>query len=164
MSRDDQLARIIDRHGGNGYGLLVVREARNAGIPISLGCALVEQESGFRNVFGNDPVRTGQIRGGDVTKARYARYKVLRRSGRGMQGVGLTQLTWFEFQDQADKLGGCWKPTYQLRVGFRVLRELIEKHGQADGIAKYNGSGQAAERYSREVRAKQNRWHDRLTK
>ena len=164
LSRDQHLAEIIDRNGGNGYGRLIVAEARRAGIPISLGCALVEQESGFRNVFGHDPVKTGQIRGGKVTRLQYTRYKALRALGRGMQGVGLTQLTWFGFQDEADRLGGCWKPTYQLRVGFRLLHDLIDKHGQADGIARYNGSGEAAERYSREVRAKQSRWHDRLTK
>jgi hypothetical protein len=164
MSRDDQLARIIDRHGGNGYGLLVVREARNAGIPISLGCALVEQESGFRNVFGHDLVKFGQIRGGKVSRLRYLRYRTLRKLGRGMQGVGLTQLTWFAFQDQADRLGGCWKPTYQLRVGFRLLADLIREHGQVDGIAAYNGAGPAADRYSHQVRSKQSRWHDRLTK
>lgn len=164
MTRDEFLALIIDARGGNGYGRLIVQEARRADIPISLGCALVEQESGFRNVFGHDPVKFGQIRGGKVSRARFLRYRLLRKLGRGMQGVGLTQLTWFEFQNQADKLGGCWKPTYQLRVGFRLLHDLIDKHGQADGIARYNGTGAAADRYSREVRAKQSRWHDRLTK
>ena len=138
--------------------------SRRAGIPISLGCALVEQESGFRNVFGHDLVRRPQIRGGKVTRARYARYKLLRRTGFGMQGVGLTQLTWFAFQDEADRLGGCWKPTYQLRVGFRILAALIFEHGQSEGIARFNGSGDAADRYSHSVRAKQSRWHDRLTK
>lgn len=162
--RDAHLAELIDRNGGHGYGRLVVAEARRAGIPISLGCALVEQESGFQNVFGHDPVKTGQIRGGKVGRASYLRYKAMRKAGRGMQGVGLTQLTWFEFQDAADKLGGCWKPTYQLRVGFAHLHALIERHGQVDGIAKYNGAGAAADRYSREVRARQSRWHDRLTK
>jgi hypothetical protein len=162
--RDAHLAEIIDRFGGNGFGLKVVQEARRSGIPISLGAALVEQESNFRNVFGHDPVKTGQIKGGPVTRARYLRYKAMRKAGRGMQGVGLTQLTFFAFQDRADKLGGAWKPANQLRVGFQLLRDLIEQHGQAEGIARYNGTGPAAERYSREVRAKQNRWHDRLTK
>lgn len=164
MNRDAQLAGIIDRHGGNGYGRLIVEESRRGGIPISLGCALVEQESGFHNVFGHDLVKRGQVRGGKVTRTRYARYKLLRKLGRGMQGVGLTQLTWFQFQDQADALGGCWKPTYQLRVGFNLVRELIGEHGQVAGIAAYNGRGLAADRYSHEVRAKQSRWHDRLTK
>lgn len=61
--------------------------------------------------------------------------------------VGLT-LTWYAYQDQADRLGGCWEPRFQLRVGFGLLHDLTRRHGLADGIRRYNGSGSAAVAYS----------------
>lgn len=164
MTRDDQLARVINRHAG--HGALIVREARTADISVSLACALVEQESGFENVFGHDPVRLGQIRGGKVTRLRYRRYKLLRRLC-GNQGVGLTQLTSPGYQDAADRLGGCWKPTYQLRVGFGTVAGLIRRYGQHHGLAAYN-AGEVGWRagcgYADSVEARAQRWHDVLAR
>lgn len=158
--RDLALAVKAKRHGAN-YSLRIVREARRAGIPISLGFALVEQESGFRNVFGHDP--TIFVGAGKVTRKKYLQYRLARDASaprrRLMQGVGPTQLTWFEFQDAADKLGGCWKPACNIRFAFRHLAELMKEKGEAGGIAAYNGSGPAAQRYAVQVRAKQRKWH-----
>lgn len=72
--------------------LRIIREARRAGIAISLGFALIEHESGGKNIFGHDP--TIYVGAGDVTKAKYLAYKRQRgSSGRGgMQGVGPCQL------------------------------------------------------------------------
>jgi hypothetical protein len=157
-----KLARVIDRNGGNGFGVLVVREARLAGIPISLAAALVEQESNFRNVFGHDPMKChAHVQGQPVTRRRYKHYRK-HRPACGMQGVGLTQLTWFEFQDLADKLGGAWKPSNQLAVAFDLVKSLTANHGLSDGLRRYNGSGPAAVEYSKEVRAKARRWHERF--
>lgn len=166
MTRTGKLAVAVDVHGGNGYGAVVVREARAAGILVSLGCALVEHESGFKNVFGHDPVRRPQLHspaGGvlGVTHARYRRYKLLRRLC-GAQGVGLTQLTAPGFQDAADRLGGCWKPTYQLRVGFMDLARMVALHGEERGLASYNageGNWRAGLAYASAVRALQHDWH-----
>jgi hypothetical protein len=135
-----------------------VSEARAAGLDPALALALVERESAFRNVFGNDPVEPPQARGGAVTRAAYRRYRELRDRGHGAQGVGLTQLTWPSFQDDADRIGGCWKPRAQLRVGFRVLASLIDARGTREGIAAYNGAGPRAERYATEVLAFAERW------
>ena len=52
--RDLVLARRAKRHGAR-YSLRIIREARRAGIPISLAFAIVEQESRFLNVCGHDP-------------------------------------------------------------------------------------------------------------
>jgi len=163
--RDLRLARRIRRHGGR-YALRIVRAARRAGLPVSLACALVEQESSFRNVFGHDRDRWGRCIwpcGGRVTRRKYLIYRWRRRRGHGMQGVGLTQLTWYEFQDRADRLGGCWKPRNQLRVGFAVLVSLMRRHGKRRGIARYNGRGPAARRYARRVLRRQRRWRRLLT-
>lgn len=168
MTTEQQLAREIDRRGGNGHGRLIVAQARAHRLPVSLACALVEHESGFRNVFGADPVRN-PVRSRSnshplaVSRARYLAYRAFRRQGLGMQGVGLTQLTWWEFQDHADRLGGCWRPEAQLRVAFRDLKDLTAAHGLHDGLKAYNGAGAAAEQYAWTVARIARRWHVELT-
>ncbi len=162
VARDVQLAIRARRHGAR-YSLRIVREARRAGIPISLGFALVEQESAFRNVFGSDP--TIFAGAGKVTQRKYQEYRRRRGAsgGGGMQGVGPVQLTWYSYQDAADKLGGCWIPRHNIRVGFSVLAGHVKaKGGLTPGIAAYNGSGPAAQRYSSEVRRKMVQWHGKL--
>ena len=148
-----------------------IAEARNAGLDLAYACALLEKESGGgTNVFGHDrdrngryifPARDGAV---PVTEELYRQYKRRRgaRGEGGMQGVGPTQLTWWEFQDEADREGGCWKPAVNMRVGFRRLASLMRQHGEADGARRYNGSGPAAEAYSADLRAKARAWKARL--
>jgi hypothetical protein len=137
----------------------IILEARRAGIPVSLGFALVEQESGFRNVFGHDP--TIYVGAGKVTKSKYLAYKRARGT-RHMQGVGPCQLTWWQTQDAADALGGCWVPRHNIRQAFATLARNIKANGLHDGVRAYNGSGPKAEAYAGSVLAKQARWHKRL--
>lgn len=158
--RDIQLAYRAKRHGAR-YSLRIVLEARRAGIPISLGFALVEAETGFRNVFGHDT--TIFAGAGTVTRAKYLRYKAERKRTGAMQGVGPCQLTWYAYQDDADKRGGCWIPRHNIAAGFDVLAANIKAYGRAEGIARYNGTGPAAARYSRNVRQRAGVWHSRLT-
>jgi hypothetical protein len=160
--RDKQLAEKAKRHGAQ-YSLRIIREARRAGIPISLGFALVEQETGFRNVFGHDP--TIFVGAGQVTEKKYRAYRAKRGAtgGGGMQGVGPCQLTYYTYQDRADALGGCWKPQHNIRVAFEGLAANIKQHGMRDGIRRYNGSGPAAERYAQSVLERQRKWHERLS-
>jgi hypothetical protein len=160
--RDLELAKRANAFGAN-YSLRIILEARRAGIPISLGFALIEQESNFSNVFGHDP---GNHSGaGRVTKSKYEAYRARRGpTGRGgMQGVGPAQLTYYTVQDAADTLGGCWVPKHNIRVAFELLANLIAQHGEEQGLARYNGTGPAAQRYSRKVLERQAKWHRRLT-
>jgi len=157
--------RLIERLRAEGVlrPQAVVEEAKRAGLRLPLACALLEKESGGgRNVFGHDP--TIFVGAGEVTRAKYREYKK-RRVGSGnthMQGVGPCQLTWWEFQDTADREGGCWRPEVNMRVGFRHLFALINQHGEADGARRYNGSGDAAEAYSRDLLAKAKVWDAKL--
>jgi len=155
-------AVVLKRYGfKNPYTLLY--EADKAGISHVTAAALTEQETGTgRNVFGHDPVRNPAPKGGTVTKARYLEYKRNRKAGLGMQGVGPLQLTWWEFQDEADRLGGCWKVRYNYRVGFHHLAALIRQHGWHEGVKRYNGSGPAAENYRRAMKEKHTKWTKRL--
>ena len=81
---------------------------------------------------------------------------------KAMQGVGPCQLTWFSFQDDADKLGGCWKPQVNMRVGFQRLASLVRTHGDSVGARMYNGSGDAAVAYSADLLKKAAAWKARL--
>jgi hypothetical protein len=162
--RRRKLVQVIDHHLREPLGADLLREALAAGVHLSLACALVEQESGGRNIFGHDPVRFGQYgyrkdRTVKVTRRRYRRYLRLRKLGFGMQGVGPCQLTWWELQDEADRLGGCWRPEINMRVAFRRLKQLTDAHGEREGVAAYNGSGTAAVAYSSQVRARASNWH-----
>lgn len=159
--KDIALAVKAKRYGAK-YSLRIILEARKVGLPISLAFALVEKESGFTNVFGHDP---GNHSGaGAVTKSKYLAYKAQRGStGRGgMQGVGPCQLTYYSYQDTADRLGGCWKPRYNIQVGLGLLANHIRQYGKTAGIAAYNGSGPAAQAYARSVEQIATKWHNRL--
>lgn len=161
MSRDFELARKAQAAGAE-FSMRIVLEARRVNIPVSLGFALIEQESGFRNIFGHDP--TIFVGAGAVTADKYRRYKAQRGpAGRGgMQGVGPAQLTWFAFQDAADRRGGCWVPRHNIAEAFDILASLIRAKGRVRGIAAYNGTGAAAALYSARVMRKMRRWHKAL--
>lgn len=160
--RQQELSKIAKQHGARNYSLRIMIDAdRTEHVSKSLGCALIEQESGFRNVFGHDQ---GQpfAGAGTVTEAKYKAY---RRTG-GQQGVGPAQLTSHGYQNQADRLGGCWVPRHNIRVAFMTLDTLIGRYGVRRGLASYN-AGERGWRngldYAEEVLTKQQRWHRRLT-
>ena len=164
--KDEALIPKLKEHGLK-YPRMTLEEARAVGIPLSFALAFLQQESSGRdadgrskfglNLVGNDAVRN--IRGGFVTEARYREYLRKRRAGMGMQGIGPLQLTWWEFQDAADRMGGCWKPRFNMRFGFGLAKSLIKKHGRDAGVARYNGTGAAAQQYARSWREKQLEWH-----
>lgn len=132
--------------------LRMLLAARDAKLPLAAAAAcLIKETGGGRNVFGSDP--TIFAGAGEVTEAKYRAYLAQRGpKGRGgMQGVGPTQLTWYSFQDEADRLGGCWRPDVNMRVGFTLLADHIRRLGLEQGFAAYNGSGEAAERYGRDA-------------
>jgi hypothetical protein len=152
------------RKAGFVYPLITVQEADRTGLSLSAACALLEKESGKgHNVFGHDP--TIYAGAGKVTKGKYITYRTLRRNSGNklMQGVGPCQLTWWATQDEADRLGGCWKPRFNMRVGFSNMERLIHLYGNHDGPRRYNGSGPAAEAYAKDFEAKRRYWHRYLT-
>jgi hypothetical protein len=158
-----ELKKLLPDRADNGTATHILEACATTKLPLSYALALCEKEGGFRMVYGHDPVRNPAPKGGHVTRSNYAQYKRDRKAGMGMQGVGHTQLTWYAFQDQADALGGCWRPYPNLVVGFANLRRLINAHGKEKGAAAYNGTGPAAEAYGRDFVRKQEAWHRRLT-
>ena len=119
-ARDQALVEQLRRRGVR-FPQWTVVEARRVGLPLSYALAFLEKESSGRdrdgslkiglNLFGSDPVRN-PVKGGFVTQKRYRDYVAGRKRGLGMQGVGPLQLTWWEFQDMADREGGCWHPQH----------------------------------------------------
>lgn len=168
----------IARRYGIRNALVAIQEGKKVGIGPALAIAMLEQESHGKNVWGHDPTifiggydakhrrywTKRRSRRGYVNKRGYQEYKRQRASGSTprMQGVGPMQLTWWTTQDLADKLGGCWKPRYNIKTGFRILSANIKQYGLRDGIRRYNGSGAAAEAYARSVLARQDAWQRRF--
>jgi hypothetical protein len=157
-ARASGLGAAIDAAGGR-YGNIIAREAARSGLEPALVCAVIEQESTFRNVFGHDNVRN-PIKGGEVTEARYQQYLANRKAKLGMNGVGPMQLTWYTLQDRADALGGCWKVGPNIRVGCEYLSELIKAKGKQAGVQAYNGASGFA--YANSVLAREAKWAQKL--
>ena len=111
--RRNALAAAL-RKAGARYEDAIVREASRYGLPVSLVCAVLEVETGFRNVFGHDdgpqPDQEPAARAdGGHRRSATGSTCGFRRQGLGNQGVGPMQLTSPGLQDRADALGGCWK-------------------------------------------------------
>lgn len=156
--RDLMLARIANKHGAK-FSLRIILEARRAGIPISWAFALVEQETGFRNIFGCDLGRREGVPwcNAPVTKARVQELVRYVRNGGTSNGVGPTQLTSLDYIMRAEKLGGAHLTQHNIRVGMEVLHE--KSGGDMQQAWKFNGAWQ----YQGQIAAKQAVWHRRLT-
>jgi murein DD-endopeptidase MepM/ murein hydrolase activator NlpD len=159
--REDKLEARL-RGAGARYEAEIVRESKRSGVAIPLICAVIEVESGFRNVFGHDNVRNPvkSPPGGllEVTVERYREYLRHRRAGLGNQGVGPMQLTSPGLQDRADALGGCHAVGPNIRVGVEYLAAKIKERGLYKGVAAYNGSTI----YADKVLAREKVWRARL--
>src|SRR4051794_36114790 len=161
MAADTLIQRL--RAGGIVHPKVTIAEAQHAGLRLAVACAMLEKEtSGGHNVFGHDP--TIFVGAGPVTKAKYLAYKKQRvaSGNKRMQGIGPCQLTWYEFQDEADREGGCWRPEINIRIGFRRLAANIKQYGEADGARRYNGTGPAADAYSADLLRRAALWDQRL--
>jgi hypothetical protein len=157
------LKKLLPKHADDGTATHILAACANSGLPLSYALALCEKEGTFRNIYGHDPVPNPAPKGGRVTRENYTRYKRDRKRGLGMQGVGHTQLTWYELQDKADALGGAWKPYPNMVVGFSNLKRLTAAMGKERGAAAYNGTGPAADAYGKDFVRKQEAWHRRIT-
>lgn len=146
-------------------GGVLIEEASRAGLSVEAACALVEQESAGRNVFGCDHGASGDRPPYCHQRVTADRVRRLRSSGK-MNGVGLTQLTWHTFVTQAQEMGGAHIPRYQMRVGFRLLAGYFSRYGEPDAWGAYNAgeANRASVRntYSRACMQKRDAWYRRL--
>jgi hypothetical protein len=136
---------------------VVIDEAKRADIKVATALAMLEMETEIpqRNIFGCDYGEGRAFCHQNVTKERVA---ALQRSGLA-NGVGWTQLTYPPFVVEAQKMGGAHIPRFQMRVGFKVLRQLFDEYDSISLMFEhYNGSGAAAQQYAREAVALRAAW------
>jgi hypothetical protein len=123
-----------------GFGDEILEETYDAGLDPALGAAIVEKESNGRNIFGHDHAWAITIGdqppyyGHAVTKARVQ----LLLDSQWENGVGITQLTYTPFVQQAMAMGGAHIPRYQCRVAFRLMSEMLSKYSYPKALASYN--------------------------
>lgn len=157
-------------------GETIVQEVENMGpdgLFVSTAAALVEKESGGKNVFGCDwgSVWTDEPPFCNVA-VNEARVRALIDNynqppvGIGANGVGYTQLTTMSLVEQAEGEGGAHLPGPNMRVGFRYLNGLIGQLGWPAGAAAYNagpGNWQSViDTYGADLAAKEREWSRRL--
>lgn len=138
----------------------IIMEAERAGVLPSDAFALIEGESGFRNVFGHDG--GGMYAGQRVTAVKARLLLDAVRHGHVSNGVGVTQLTSEGLLEQAMNLGGLHIPRLQARVGFEFLASLQKNYGRREGFRHFNGSGPTAKAYADRMMARSAVWHERL--
>jgi hypothetical protein len=159
-TNDDKLIKMV-REAGHFHGPTILAESKRERLPFALALALVEQESGFKNIFGCDlgPQSTAPWCHQQVTRDRVQALIAHVEAGGTSNGVGLTQLTSIGFIRQAEAEGGAHRVYAQCRVGFRVLHDLIDKHGEQIGIGAYNGGeGHPTLAYAKKVLALRDKW------
>jgi hypothetical protein len=163
---DSRLIEMV-RAAGFTFGPVIVAEARREGIELATALALVQQESGFRNIFGCDlgHRKTVPWCHQHVTRDRVKALIAHVKAGGISNGVGLTQLTDIGLIRQAEAEGGAHTVDAQCRVGFRHLHGLIERHGELTGIGAYNGGeGNPDLDYADDVLALRGAWRARISR
>jgi hypothetical protein len=143
------------------------------GLFVSTAAALVEKESGGKNIFGCD---FGERFTTDppfcqvaVTKERVKRLIDNFHQpppGIGANGIGVTQITSMDLVEQAERIGGSHLVRHQMRVGFGLLNRLIAMFGWPEGAAAYNaGPGNllsVMDTYGADMARKERQWAQRL--
>lgn len=128
----------------------------------ALGFAMFEQESSFEAIYGHD---AGGLNPGErVTKENYAAFRkaVVRGKGRGANGVGLGQVTyWTYIRDHP----GLWRPKAQIDLATSILAGYVHDLGEFKGVGAYNGGPASPnDSYAREVLERAEKWRPVLFK
>lgn len=167
MSTNDNKLIAMVREAGFSFGPAIVAESKREGVQLALALALVEQESGFRNIFGCDLGfrKTAPWCHQQVTRDRVKALISFVEHGGTSNGVGLTQLTSIDFIRRAEAAGGAHTIDAQCRVGFQVLHGLIERHGQRTGVGAFHGGEGAPDfDYADSVLALRAKWQGRINR
>lgn len=164
--RDLNLARKIVRRRPRAVGLClrIVVEARRNNLAISEALAVIEHESGFRNIFGCD--RGGPFCHQPVTKAKVLDLVRRVQAGGVSNGVGHGQLTWIGYIQEANRDGGAWVPRVNIATALKIVGSHKARHGWKKGLEVYNaghvGTPQGRA-YAQRVDALKAQWHQYLT-
>lgn len=152
VARDLKLCAVAKRYGAKST-LRTLWEARRNGLAFSWLLAMVEQESGWQNIFGCDHGPGGAFCHQKVTNAKVDELLRLRL----WNGVGYTQLTSEGYVRHAHNMrGGAASVRNQIIVGAQVLKEKTD--GDMSLAWRYNG----AREYQQQIQFKAERWHRRF--
>ena len=113
---------------------IVAYAAATQRVSPALAFALVEQESGFRHIFGHDP--GGLFPGESVTRSRFRTLLAHVKAGGTSNGVGLTQITYGGYLVAHP---GIWRKLANVKLGLALIGASVEGHGKREGLARYNG-------------------------
>lgn len=139
---------------------------RDAEIPYAVGCALLEQESNGRNIYGHD--EGGALSGypGQVNEENFrVFYWMVFSKGVKSNGVGPCQITYKGYFQQMAVAGlDPWKPYDNMLFGFRLLKAYYTQFGSWEKAgAAYNGGVTFPDaEYGKEFKAKLNVWRARF--
>lgn len=121
---------------------LIAKAADKAGLPFYVACALMERESGGRNVYGHD--KGGALSGFpyEVNEGNYRVFEWLIGNGQTSNGVGPCQITWKGFFPAMVKLGlKPWDALDNMTYGMGLLASYYKAKGSWTLAGKqYNGS------------------------
>jgi hypothetical protein len=182
----DERARVIDEYFETHYnelfgeytipvGEVIVEMAEKVDIRVSTGAAVIEKESGGRNIFGCDHTQAAAGHAPwcheRVTRERLDALIEWVESGKASNGVAWAQLTHFSFIQKAEEMGGADKPGPNIEVGFEELKRLFLKYhsgplynsGWREAVASYNGGEgnrfePGPQAYAKDVAAKARAW------
>jgi hypothetical protein len=182
----DPRAAVIDSYFETNYndlfgpynvpvGQVILDKAEKYVVRPSTVAAVVEKESGGRDIFGCDL--------GDRDTAPWCRQRVTRerldglirwvRDGGDSNGVGWTQLTYFPFIEMAEDRGGAHLPEPNIDVSVEELKRLFVRYdngtpaGWRAALASYNGGESTRfapipQAYAFDVEKKAAAWAERL--
>lgn len=150
---------------------LAAAACRQVGLPFWAACALLEKESGGRNIYGHD--KNGVFSRDEfpeVTAQNFMTFLVRVMNGETSNGVGPCQITFAGSLKSGYRDGGYfrqmaeanllpWDPQDNMKFGFQILRNRYRAKGswKAAGAA-YNGRLT----YGIDLVEKMNEWRKRL--
>lgn len=159
----------------------IARACRKAGLSFFNAVALVERESGGKNIYGHDKGGVYTYPDGrdvPVTDRNFFAFLVRVMNGETSNGVGPLQITYAGEKRNGHRDGGYfqmmaeqglrpWVSEENMFFGFRIFAKLLEKHDGdvAKAGAEYNGGASPnadALRYGRELAAESAEWKRRF--
>ena len=157
--------------GGLANADSIVLAAHQTGVPLEIAAALIEKESGGRNIYGHDVGGIFALPPGqdlEVTGGNYESF--LRRvlAGDQSNGVGPAQITYPGYFRQYPDYP-FWEPLANIRFGLTILSDYLDDDFSDGSIssagARYNGGtnpGEKALAYGEGLLTKTNTWRAKL--
>ena len=156
--------------GGLSNAGLIVEAADRTGVPLAIAAAMVEKESGGRNVYGHDTGGVFSVPGRDIEITQENYKEFLRRVlvGEKSNGVGPAQITYRGYFERYPEYP-FWEPLANIKFGLTILADYLRGDYSDASVAaagaRYNGGtnpGPRALAYGTDLLTKTKAWRARL--